>query len=65
MNGRVTIAQAGPYPYTSPMTETLIGYARWSTGRQDLDAQCQALAAVRPGRHSGRVETRPPGQVRH
>ena len=48
MNGTVTIAQAGPYPYTSamtatPMTATLIGYARCSTDRQDLDAQRQAL----------------------
>ena len=29
MNGAVTIAQAGPYPYTSPITATLIGYARF------------------------------------
>ena len=33
MNGTVTIAEAGPYPYTSPMTATLIGYARCSTDR--------------------------------
>ena len=37
MNGTETIAEAGPYPYTSPMTATLIGYARCSTDRQDLD----------------------------
>ena len=48
MNGTVTIAQAGPYAYTSPITATpvtatLIGYARCSTDRQDLDAQHQAL----------------------
>ena len=48
MNGTVTIADAGPYPYTfpmntSPMTATLIGYARCSTDRQDLAAQRQAL----------------------
>ena len=49
MNGTVIIAQAGPYPYTSPMTTTrittatLIGYARCSTDRQDLAAQRQAL----------------------
>ena len=43
MNGTVTIAEAGPYPYTSPMTATLIGYARCSTDRQDLAAQRQAL----------------------
>ena len=48
MNGTVTIAHAEPYPYTSPMTatlmtETLIGYARCSTDRQDLEAQHQAL----------------------
>ena len=33
MNGTETIAEAGPYPYTSPMTATLIGYARCSTDR--------------------------------
>ena len=46
MNGTETIAEAGPYPYTSPMTATLIGYARCSTDRQDLDAQRQALLAL-------------------
>ena len=39
MHGTETIAEAGPYSYTSPMTATLIGYARCSTDRQDLDAQ--------------------------
>ena len=43
MNGTETIAAAGPYPYTSPMTATLIGYARCSTDRQDLAAQRQTL----------------------
>ena len=43
MNGTETIAQAGPYPYNSPMTATLIGYARCSTDRQDLAAQRQVL----------------------
>ena len=45
MNGTETIAEAGPYPYTTlpPMTATLIGYARCSTDRQDLAAQRQAL----------------------
>ena len=43
MNGTGTIAEAGPYPYTSPMTATLIGYARCSTDRQNLAAQRQAL----------------------
>ena len=43
MNGTVTIAEAGPYSYTSPMTATLIGYARCSTDRQDPAAQRQAL----------------------
>ena len=43
MNGTGTIAEAGPYPYTSPMTATLIGYARCSTDRQDLAAQRLAL----------------------
>ena len=36
MNGTETIADAGPYSYTSPMTATLIGYARCSTDRQEL-----------------------------
>ena len=43
MNGTETIAEAGPYSYTSPMAATLIGYARCSTDRQDLAAQRQAL----------------------
>ena len=49
MNGTVTIAEAGPYPYTSPhdgnahMTATLIGYVRCSTDRQDPAAQRQTL----------------------
>ena len=43
MNGTETIADAGPYSYTSPMTATLNGYARCSTDRQDLAAQRQAL----------------------
>ena len=46
MNGTETIAEAGPYPYTSPMTATLIGYARCSTDRQDLDAQRQERLAL-------------------
>ena len=36
MNGTETIAKVGPYSYTSPMTATLIGYARCSTDRQEL-----------------------------
>ena len=43
MNGTKTIAEAGPYSYTSPMTATLIGYARCSTDRQDPATQRQAL----------------------
>ena len=43
MNSTETIAEAGPYPYASPMTATLIGYARCSTDRQDLAAQRQEL----------------------
>ena len=43
MNGTETIAEAEPYSYTSPMTATLIGYARCSTDRQDLAAQRQTL----------------------
>ena len=38
MNGKETIADAGPYPNTSPMTATLIRYPRCSTDRQDLAA---------------------------
>jgi len=41
MNGTETIADEGPYSYTSLMTATLIGYARCSTDRQDLAAQRQ------------------------
>ena len=51
MNGTGTIAEAGPYSYTSPMTATLIGYARCSTDRQDLAAQRQALLEL--GRRRG------------
>ncbi len=48
MNGTKTIADAGPYSYTSSMTATLItgtliGHARCSTDQQDLAAQRQAL----------------------
>ena len=43
MNGTETFADAVPYSYTSPMTATLIGYARCSTDRQDLAAERQAL----------------------
>ena len=43
MNGTGTIAEAGSYSYTPPMTATLVGYARRSTDRQDLAAQRQAL----------------------
>ena len=46
MNGTETIAEAGPYSYTSPMTATLIGYARCSTDRQDPAAQRQARLAL-------------------
>ncbi len=60
MNGTVTMAQAGPYPYTptmttTPITATLIGYARCSTERQDLDAQRQALLEL--GVAEGRIYT--------
>ena len=43
MTGTETIAKAGPYAYSFFMAETLIGYARCSTDRQDLAAQRQAL----------------------
>ena len=55
MNVTVTIADAGPYPYAPPMTETLIGYARCSTDRQELAAQCQALLEL--GVTEGRIYT--------
>ena len=51
MNGGETIARGGPYPYASPMTATLmtgtlIGYARCSTDRQNLDVPCQEGLAL-------------------
>ena len=80
MNGTETIAEAGPYSYTSPMTVTLIGYARCSTDRQELgvaedriytDHGLTGTNRARPGprrrarrRHLGRAQTRPAGQVR-
>src|ERR1039457_260093 len=36
----------GPHAYTRSMTETLVGYARCSTDKQDLTAQRNALAAL-------------------
>ena len=39
MNGTETIAAAGPYPYTSPMTATLIGYARCAADPQNPAAE--------------------------
>ena len=55
MNGTGTNAEAGPYPYTSPMTLTRFGYARCSTERQDLAAQRQALREL--GVAEGRIYT--------
>ena len=46
MNGTETIAEAGPYPDTPPMTLTRIGYARCSTERQGLAAQRQERLAL-------------------
>ena len=43
MRGTETIADAGPYPYTSLMTATLIGYARCPTDRQQREL-CRAHA---------------------
>ena len=43
MNGTVTIAEAGPYPYTSPHDGNAHRIRRCSTDRQDLAAQRQAL----------------------
>ena len=48
MNGTVTIAEAGPYSYTSPMTATLIGYARCSTDR--LPARARPTSSAASGR---------------
>ena len=46
MNGTGTIAEAGPYPYTSPMTATLIGYARCSTRPAGLGRPAPALSEL-------------------
>jgi len=43
INGTERFAKAAPYTYKSPMKNTLIGYARCSTDKQDLSAQRQAL----------------------
>ena len=43
ITGTERFAKAGPYSYTYPMKNTLIGYARCSTDKQDLCAQGQAL----------------------
>ena len=43
MNGTETIAEAGPYPYTSPMTNA---HRIRAHRRQDLDAQRQELLAL-------------------
>ncbi len=55
INGTETIADAGPYAFTSPLTATLIGYARCSTDRQDLVAQRQALLEL--GVAEDRIDT--------
>ena len=55
MNGTENIAEAGPYPYTSPMTATLIGYARCSTDRQDPAGQ--RLAPLELGVAEDRIYT--------
>lgn len=39
IDGTITIAKKGPYSYTYAMKNTLIGYARCSTDKQDLSAQ--------------------------
>ena len=41
-------AKAGPYTYTYPMKNTLIGYARCSTDKQDLSAQGRASGPIAP-----------------
>jgi DNA invertase Pin-like site-specific DNA recombinase len=43
INGTEIIVKEGPYTYTLLMKNTLIGYARCSTDKQDLSAQRQAL----------------------
>lgn len=46
MNGTETFAQGEPYPYARPMKQALVGYARCSTDKQDLEAQRQALRVL-------------------
>lgn len=43
IDGTEIFAKEGPYLYSPTMKTTLIGYARCSTDKQDLSAQCQAL----------------------
>lgn len=44
IDGTIRFAKKGPYSYTLSMKNTLIGYARCSTDKQDLSAQKLALA---------------------
>ena len=51
MSGTETIADVEPYPCTSPITVTLIGYARCSPDRQDPATQRQALLELGVSEH--------------
>ncbi|GGX72816.1 invertase [Tateyamaria omphalii] len=55
MPGTIKFSKATPYSYTLHMTTTKIGYARCSTGGQDLTAQKQALETL--GVASDRIYT--------
>ena len=46
LNGTMMLSLKAPYAYTMPMTNTRIGYARCSTDKQDLTAQCAALVGL-------------------
>jgi len=46
MSGTISFSSKAPLSYAFPMTATLIGYARCSTDRQDVEAQIRALHAL-------------------
>ena len=50
LDGTIKLSLRDPLPYTCAMTNTLIGYARCSTDKQDLAAQEAALASLRARR---------------
>ena len=55
INGTETFAKEGAYSYNLRMKNTLIGYARCSTDKQDLSAQRQTLLDL--GVDEGRIYT--------